>query len=820
MLRRLLWPFFKKHLGLFISMVFISMLSIGMLACFGSTVVNLQRDYTSYLERNGEVDEQIHTQFTTRENLLAACDIPEVDKVDVRLTMDAYLHKDNGRNIITRIFTYNEEENQIFHRVIVDKEETPYQGGACISISRKFARTNGFKVGQTLKIGYFGFFLDFHVSEIVDTVEAIYPRANDYVWSDNRDFGYIYISEPHMNQALDDLANRVKDRVENDPEYADLYHEIIEVLGINVPDVIHIPLDFAFSFGNQLLVKNAPGYDDNFVMNKIKANLADRGVEVKTATLGVNLPYRIYMNNALRQLRVAAIFLPVFFYAVSMIIIGLFMNQIIKTMTPDIGVMMSIGVGKWDIISIFLVFTAIMVAASAVFGSFMGWGLNAYMTGILSRTYALPGITTSLDPLVTILAIVGMGIFAELAAFLSCLAIFRITPKDAVISNESKRKKLPKWLDRFIDKAPMNIKLATNSIAQNPRRFLVSSFSIFASTVLILLSCNFYVAKNVMIGQSTKTRLDYDCQIYLTQKEDQAFIDDLKIQDFVKKDEAGEPLLEDCYYTYIPVDGKNVYLECLALDEGQPDLINIPNADGKGALPITSEGLILTTSAAQQLGKKKGDTVPLNGVDVQIVAISAQYFHPITYLSKTQMDAIGVSYVTTIILDVADETAFLEYLSENKNQCLTVFTKNLARDLNDIFDSVSIMIAIMVAFSVGLAGVILSIMSQNALLEQKRQLSVMRALGFRMANISNNWSLQSLLQVLLSALISVPAGSLFSMLLFSMCSSASQIYPFVFSWPVVFMGLGFVFLVVVFCHFLAMFKIRRWCIADNVRSRE
>ena len=38
MLRRLLWPFFKKHLGLFISMVFISMLSIGMLACFGSTV--------------------------------------------------------------------------------------------------------------------------------------------------------------------------------------------------------------------------------------------------------------------------------------------------------------------------------------------------------------------------------------------------------------------------------------------------------------------------------------------------------------------------------------------------------------------------------------------------------------------------------------------------------------------------------------------------------------------------------------------------------------------------------------------------------------
>jgi ABC-type antimicrobial peptide transport system permease subunit len=126
----------------------------------------------------------------------------------------------------------------------------------------------------------------------------------------------------------------------------------------------------------------------------------------------------------------------------------------------------------------------------------------------------------------------------------------------------------------------------------------------------------------------------------------------------------------------------------------------------------------------------------------------------------------------------------------------------------------------MIAFSIGMAFVILCIMSQNALLEQRRQLTIFRAIGLSIFDISNIWTLQSVSQLLISSLFAIPVGGLAISILLSLASSSSQTYPFVFSWPTIFMAMGFVLLVVIACHLLAMISIRRWNIADNTRSRE
>ena len=49
MLRTMFKPFFKRFVGLFISMVFVSMLSISLLCCFGSVIINLKRTYANFL---------------------------------------------------------------------------------------------------------------------------------------------------------------------------------------------------------------------------------------------------------------------------------------------------------------------------------------------------------------------------------------------------------------------------------------------------------------------------------------------------------------------------------------------------------------------------------------------------------------------------------------------------------------------------------------------------------------------------------------------------------------------------------------------------
>ena len=322
-----------------------------------------------------------------------------------------------------------------------------------------------------------------------------------------------------------------------------------------------------------------------------------------------------------------------------------------------------------------------------------------------------------------------------------------------------------------------------------------------------------------MIDQSINRRLNYDCQIYLTSKVETTFLNDFKLQTFVKNNSV-----QDCYYTYLKVDldNEDVYLECLAVNEGQNPLINIPDSKGQGALSVPNEGIILPKSRADKLKVKKGDSISINNIEIKVADISYQYFHPITYLSKAQMDALGVEYVSSFIMNVHEGKAqqLMDFLSGSMNQCLVVYTNSLSKDLHGIFDALNIMIFIMVGFSIGMAFIILVIMSQNALMEQQRQLTIFRAIGFRILDISNIWTLQSVGQLLVSSLFGVPAGALAIYILLRLCSSSSQIYPFILSWPTIFIAIGFILLVIIACHMISMISIRQWNIADNTRSRE
>ena len=832
MIATMLKPFFKKFFGLFVSMVFVSLLSIGLLCCFGSVITNLRHTYENYLENYGMVDEQVTTNFMSRNKLVSYTEgIEEIEAVDARLTMDCYLKKED-RTIVARIFSYNENENKIFGRYV--SESVPInQDKVNVSIASKYAFNNNFKAGDTIQLGFLNYYTDFYVCEIVETAEGIYPRANDYVWSDNSDFGYIYVSESELDRFLIQMLDMLEEKYGAiDDAMEELRKMASDVIGINIPDLISIDeiirqdgKHYADEVANQILVRNYKGTNELEVLDKIKAKMDADGTKYKNATIGSYLPYRLYMNHAIEQLQIATTFLPVFFYSVTMVVIGLFMNQMIKTMTPQIGIMVSIGIDKRHIVLLFLVFSIFMSITAGILGGPLGFGLQIAMVNIMRKAYALPMIPYTMNPIIVAVAIGLLVIFAALATFFSCLAIFRITPKDAVISNEAKRKPLPKWLSKVIDKAPMNIKLGTNAIAQNPRRHFVSTFSIFASLVLILLSTFFYVSKEEMISQSVDRRLNYDAQVYLTAKEeDQDFINDFKMQSFIEKDQDNNPKFEECYYTYLATKtpaGKDLYMECLAIDENsKTGLINIPSSNGRKSTYIEEEGIILTRGAAESLKVKKGDTIKINDVEIKVTGVSFQYFHPIIYLSKTQMDKLGVDYVTSFIVDITDEQAFLDYLSANRQQCLTVFTKQLSKDLRGIFDSINVFIYIMVGFSLAMSFVILAIMSQNALMEQQRQLTILRAIGFTIMDISNFWTLQSGAQLVLSSLFGVPAGALVTIILLKLCSSTSQIYPFILSWPVIFMAIGFVFLVILACHLLAMFSIKRWNIANNTRSRE
>ena len=816
MLTSLIKPFLRRFLGLFFSMAFVSMLAIGLLIGFGSAVANLSQTYSQYRDTYGNIDGLISTDYSTEETFEPLSYVEGVSAVQSRLTLDMFMEKEKGRNILARIFSY-EETDQI-EKVYFLEQGAKLDSGFNVAVARQFAINNDIKVGDRISLGYFGYYLAFHVHAIVETPETLLVRPNAYVWSDNYDFGYVYVEEQDIAKGLIQIAKEIKIMIDSDPRVRAEYEALIKSREVSVPDlekIVEGGVEYVTKLRNQILFKAKEGVDEKDAMTRMLSKLQEIGATVKNSTHGSQLPYVLYMNNCIRQLSIAAIFLPVFFFFVTMVIIILFMNQIVKSMTKDIGVLLSIGVGKWSIIGLFSTFALLVSFLACLLGIGLGGGLNAYLGVIFQRTYSLPIINYFPNPLWSVFACLLAIFVTQGATLLSCLAIFRITPKDATINNEAKRRPLPKWLSRFIDKAPMNLKLSINAIAQNPRRFFVSFFSIFAAYIMIISTSFFSVSSNVMITQATQARLPFDCQVYLPNDDDGKLGNDLKVRSFIES-------VEECGYTYLQfeTEGKSEYIECLALNDPNSKMVYIPDSSGKGSMTVTEEGVILARSHADLFNVKAGDFITVAKHAVKVASISEQLFHPVAFMSIKQLDALQTQYVSTYFVDYTSDVEFAEYLSANHMTSMAVYSSSLQKDLKGRFASVDIFVWILIGFSFLMGIIILSIMAKNALMEQMRQLSVMRAIGFRLIDVSNVLTIQSLSQLFLAAIFAVPAGYGITSWLFKMASSVNQTYPSVFSWPLILMGFGFVSAIVAISHGISMLTIRKWNLADNTRTRE
>lgn len=802
-------------------MVFVGMLAFGLLMAFTNTYLNLSYTYPHYFDEYGAPTVAIETDFHDASGELEYMKkIDGVKDAETRITLDCYLKRSDGRQITTRIHT-TKPDATVNKLHIKQTTDTIKSDELWASVESRFAENNNFKVGDTIGLGAFGMFLDVKIKNIVNSPETIYVRVKDYIWSDNNDFGFIYFEPAQVKGFIKSLSAMISAKTGDDPEFKKMVDNIIEQANIYFPDYQSLITDeevskFVESYGNEILIVG--NNKNNAELEKIaKAYLEGKGVKIKQSTIREKTTSYMYMKNASSQIKIAAIFLPLFFYAITLFVIVLFINQMVKQMTSDIGIMMSIGIRGVEITGLFSIFIFTVSIVSSLFGFGVSQILSYQLQTTMMRIYHMPYILGGINIPLLIGGTLSLVIIGQLAVLIASKLILRITPKDAMVSNEAKRKRLPKWLEKTIDKSPMTIKLGLNSIAQNMRRFFVSCFSIFAALTMTIITMMFVDSKNELLDQTLNRRLAFDCQVYMTEKADQKYVNDLRLQSFVEEAANG-------YFTYLEVSnakGDKLMLQTVALADDTPaSMLYIPDKSGKKDMEITGDGIILDKASAKKLGVKVGSHVNINGHSVVVDAISYQYFNLIEYMKMSTLESVTDTYASTMFINTTDEIALLNYLSERGTNTLTVFSSSLKKDLSSRLNPINLFAYILVAFSIGMGLVILSIMTQNALLEQQRGLSILRSIGFRTIEISNMWMVQSIFQLLISNLFAVPTALLFSDMLFKSGSTASQFYPFVINPLSLLLCFGFIFTVIGISHLIAMFTISKWNLADNTRSRE
>ncbi len=812
MVRLLLGAYIKRFHSIFLSLIFIGSLSAAIFNAFLSAKGHLRDDPARFFDEYGYVSECLSVPLDERSEFEGLYEIEGVDSIDMRLSLDVHLEKEDGRIINARILTYNGEESEIMKRYVsssIPRDEDKYN----VAISGKFAGNNHFKVGQELTLSLYGYEQSVYINEIVDTVEGIFPSFNPYVWSDDFDFGYIYFLEADLNRIIKDYAFLIA-------ALPSITTRVAEYTNLDSFDYLSLINDYASSVTNEIIIKNKPGFSEDEVLDKVNQYLEERGIKALYSMKGEDTAPRRYMRSVNDQLGVAFLFLPVFFYAIIMVLVGLFIGQIIRQTTRDIGIMLANGTARFQIIRVLLSFTLLISVIASLLAIPIGYGLSTMVASTMVSVYCIPIIGNSLSVPIILLSAASLIAVSALACFFACLKIFSITPKDAAMNNETQRKPLPKKVEKIVSKMPFIPQNATNSMLQNKRRSLISAFTICASLLMIMLCGSFYLSKTALIDQGCNKRMNYDCQVYLQEEATPALVASIEQESSVNR-------VLDCYYSYLEVkspQGKAKYLECLAFDPSQNEgLIHIPSEDGFGSMTLPEEGIVIPKGYASELGVRQGDTVDINGKGIQVVGISYQYYHPITYLSKAQLESTEADYYSSLLIkmeSVDKENELSDALSEMTSRSLIVFTSSLKADLHRNFDTLDIFLWIMTIFALAITLVVLFIMNQNALAEQIHQFALFRAVGFRISAISKIFLFQNGVELLLALIFAIPLNVASSHILFSLASSSRQTYPFIFSFPLIGISLAFVVMVIGIIHLLSIRKIKRIDIAENLRSNE
>jgi putative ABC transport system permease protein len=239
-------------------------------------------------------------------------------------------------------------------------------------------------------------------------------------------------------------------------------------------------------------------------------------------------------------------------------------------------------------------------------------------------------------------------------------------------------------------------------------------------------------------------------------------------------------------------------------------------------LDIPEQGIILEKHLAEEIGADVGDTVDVNGIAVKIADVSDQSISRFHYISYEAAEKLGDVSLGSVICNISqdDEQKLLEFLTENDNYLYAVFTRLAHQGNEKIFKTYDLAAWIIIGFAIIIGLVIVINTAQTNLLEKKRELCVLRTLGFQHSEISRKWFVQSFLQFVLSCIVGLPTGIYIAQIGLQKLSTEGREYVFANSFNEYIFTILLVLAYMIVSHFIAMNSMKKWDMVESVKDKE
>ena len=611
-------------------------------------------------------------------------------------------------------------------------------------------------------------------------------------------------------QLADKRAEAESGWIEALAEFADLkeelrraYEELSEWEGYQV-------------FCNQFLLRFSPEASPDAVLEDVKKALSDAGVEVKSTVLYESSPINRRINNNLIPIETMANFIPMIFFAIAMIVVYLFMSLMIRQCRREIGILRALGFTRFRVVSLFCGAGLLVSLGAVAFGLAVSLAVRGYFVHyFFDILFPLPvHVLVFSWPKFLLSAVLTLAA-VETSTVVSALSISGIQPSEAMTRVKPSAVKIPRFVRWALRGASPFLKFSVISLLRNRLRFLFSAVCIAGSVMLIFTSRSLISSTNEILDRTFTRSIHYDCQIFISEKE----ADDLQ------RAVATLPYVSDVermdYYTAsFFLNGHSESAKVVVVQENTR-LLSVEDQK-RNVLPITGDGVVLEKHLAERLGASIGDTVEVNGAPLRVSAVSEQCAARFQYMDDTQAYALGDCTLRSLIchVPVQYESEFMGFLVEQDGYLYAVFTHSAYSSCLFLLEGANLACWMLIVIAMIIGLVIVVNTSQTNLLEQKRELCVLRTLGFQHGELSLYWFAQSLLHFLCSCVLGFPAG--IAMAKRAIQNMEMELYTYTFvnnPWDYA-VTAGLVFAYIVFSHFLSMRSLRRWDIVECVKDKE
>ena len=573
---------------------------------------------------------------------------------------------------------------------------------------------------------------------------------------------------------------------------------------------------------NQFLLRFTPGADREGTLEEAVRILEDEVPEIQYSFLYENSAVKNRVDATLRPVKTLTVLMPTLFFAIVLVVGFLFMSLVVRQSRREIGILRALGVSAGKIRLLFCMVNLPVSLGAVIPGTLTGVGIARYIGSAFQSFFPLPCYENVFDTGNAVLAALLTVVVGQAATLSGTSVISRIQPSEAMsrqIPSAGKISRFGRWLTR---KAGPFTRYAIISLLRNKKRFVFSVVCLSASVMIIFASLSFVASKNAILTELFDKQIHYDCQVFLKDAPDQALMEELDALDYV-----AETLQMDYYISEISFQGHTETASVYALPE-DTDMIRIFGT-GDERLSVPAEGILLEKHLAEELGAAPGDYVLADGVRLEVAGISNQNVNRSQYISARQAEKPGEPTLRAILIRTGetDEAAIVKgersvqaLLADREDYRYCVFTRLFRESMEKLFAIYDLAAWIIIGFAVLIGLIIVVNITQTNLLEQSKELCVLRTLGFSHRFVSGKLFLQSLIYFVFSCAVGTPLGVTFTKAALRRLATKEQEYPFASGMAECLLTAGLVFGYILLSHLLSSRSMKKWNIVEIVKEKE